>query len=403
MLTRFAAIAFVAGWLPYPEGRLVISDVRLYSVWSIMLSQGLFPVGDDMWQYPPAAGVVFALPRLIGPTPVAGFFILALLADLAVMAALLLTARSRGTTLAGPWLWAVAALVVGPVLVARFDVFPTLFAVLTLLLVTRPRLSGIAAGAGALLKVWPALLLVALPRRVLLRGGTAFVATVAAGWLLLSLWASGGVSFLSEQGERGLQLESVGGLPYLIANTLGIRVAYAFRYGSQEIDMAGAREIGLLITVVGLLLMAAVLVARLLGRLEHVPPADVALAVVLVSVATSRVFSPQYAVWLLGIAAVALLDRATAMRPVVALLVPMALVAQVIYPWGYGSLMGGGVLSVTLQTVRIGLLVTATFLALRVVYRAARAGVPMADLDGADDAVDAPARESGAPAEVTPR
>jgi hypothetical protein len=49
-------------------------------------------------------------------------------------------------------------------------------------------------------------------------------------------------------------------------------------------------------------------------------PYDAALAAVLLFTATSRVISPQYLIWLIGLAAVCLTVRRTTQRPVAALL-----------------------------------------------------------------------------------
>jgi hypothetical protein len=54
-----------------------LPDVRLYATWTILLSDRQFPVGDAYWQYPPGAGVLFALSRYAGPDPVFGFIVLA--------------------------------------------------------------------------------------------------------------------------------------------------------------------------------------------------------------------------------------------------------------------------------------------------------------------------------------
>lgn len=371
VITRSIAVGQLAGWVPYPEGPLMMSDVRLYSVWSILLADGQFPVGDDMWQYPPAAGLIFAAARFAGPNPVIGFVVLSLIADALILTALLIAACKGKHGLLAPWVWVGAAVAIGPIMFARFDVFPTLFAVLVLLLVARPILSGLAAGVGILVKVWPGLMLIALPRRKLPIALAVTVATFVAGWWLVGQWASGAVSFLGEQGGRGLQVESVGALPYVIFNAFTHQMDYVFRFGSMEIDMLGSREAGLALTVLGLALIAGLALLRLLGRLEQVPPADVALAALLVSIATSRVFSPQYTVWIAGVAAVLMLDVRTKLRGCVWMLGIMAFITQVIYPWGYGSLIEGGWFSVFLQTLRIGLLLAATALSLGSVLKAA--------------------------------
>ena len=370
LVSRVLVLGWATDTLPYPDGDLLLNDVRLYAGWADGLVEGRFPVGDEMWQYPPGAGVLFALSRVVASDAMAGFLVLAVLADFAVLAALVWGGRGAGR-LQGAWAWVAAGLLVGPVFLARFDVFPTLATVLALLWVAHPVRAGVVAGVGTLLKVWPGVALLALPRRSLPRGVLAWLLTGALGWLAVAAWSDGGLSFVGEQRARGLQVESVAALPYNLAHAVGWVIATEYRFGAMEVDMAGASVLGMLVTLLGVAILIGLGAARLAGRLEDVPGADVVLAAVLVSVATSRVFSPQYAVWLAGVGAVALIDRRTRMRPVLALLAPMALVTQVIYPWGYGSLIGGGVLSVLLQTVRIGLLVTATVMALRAVVAGA--------------------------------
>jgi hypothetical protein len=350
-----------------------LPDVYLYGTWTILLNERQFPVGDAYWQYPPGAGVLFALSSFAGPDPVIGFVVLAVLADAAILTLLVLGARRLyrpqigSPSMWGPWAWVIGGLAIGPVMLARFDLFPTLFAVAALVLVTRPWLSGIAAGIGGLLKVWPVLILAALPRRHLWKGIVAVGVTAISGVLLIGLWAQGGVSFLGEQGERGLQIESVAAAPYVIAGAIGFPQHVVLRYGAFEIVMPGAITIGLAVTLLGLLVMAFIALMRILGRLERVAPGDVALALVLVAVATSRVFSPQYSVWIVGVAAAASLDPKSRLRRVTVLLIVMAGVTSVLFPWLYGSFLETQWFAVAFHVVRIALLLTCTLVALTVV------------------------------------
>lgn len=364
VISRTLLVLIVSDHTPYPEGGIVVNDVKLYAEWSNLLVTGRFPIGDDMWQYPPGAGGVFALAAVIGNNPVTGFLVLALLTDLAILVALLIAAHRRHLSLAAPWVWVAAGVLIGPVFIARFDLFPTLFAVLTLILVARPVWSGAAAALGTLLKVWPGLMLIALPRRSLPRGILGFAVTTVASLVAISLWAAGGVSFLGEQRARGLQIESVAAWPFLVANSLGFPVDTEFRYGSMELNVPITIPLGMAVTLLGFAIIGVLGVLRLMGRLEGVAPADIALATLLVSLVTSRVLSPQYSVWIAGVAAVTFLDRASRMRIVVLLLVPSVFVTQIIYPWAYGDLIGGVRWVVLLQSIRILLLVAATVLSL---------------------------------------
>lgn len=368
--SRALILGTLTGVVPYPDGPSVLNDVKLYSEWSSLLVSGRFPIGDDMWQYPPGAGIVFAIAALIGSNPVVAFALIALACDLATLAVLAIAGRRRRVGFDAAWAWVIGALLVGPVWLARFDVIPTLAAVVALVLIARPALSGAAAAAGALLKVWPGIMLIALPRRSLPRGILGFVVMGAAILAGVMLWASGGVSFLGEQGARGLQVESVGALPFMVWNVFA-DVPTEFRFGAMEVDLPVTIPLGLAITLTGFAVLGVLGVLRLLGRLETSAPADVALVALLVSIVTSRVLSPQYDVWIVGVAAVIFLDPRTRMRVVVWLLVPSILVTQVIYPFAYGSFLIGDWWAVLLQVVRIGLLLAATGTGLYVVLRQA--------------------------------
>ena len=371
--SRLLLIGTLTGAVPYPDGPSVINDVKLYAEWSSLLVTGRFPIGDDMWQYPPGAGIVFALAALLGSNPVAAFAGIALACDLATLAVLAIAGRRRRVGLNAAWAWVIGALLVGPVWLARFDVVPTLAAVVALVLIARPVWSGAAAAAGTLLKVWPGIMLIALPRRSLPKGILGFVAMSAAILIAVLLWSTGGVSFLGEQGARGLQVESVGALPFMVWNVF-TEVPTEFRFGAMEVDVAATIPLGLAITLAGFAVLGLLGVLRLLGRLESLGPADVALIALLVSVVTSRVLSPQYSVWIVGVAAVTFLDPESRMRRVVWLLVPSILVTQVIYPYGYGSFLTGEWWAVLLQVTRVGLLLAATAIGLAVILRQAFSG-----------------------------
>ena len=343
----------------------MLHDVEIYRGWSDILGSGTFPASDPTWQYPPGIAPLFVAMSWLPLDPRWAFALLILTADAALMASLLLAWRRRpGASALGPWIWAMAGVIIGPIMVVRFDVVPTLFAVLAVLLAARPWASGAAAGLGALTKVWPALMLLVLPRRSLTRGLAAFAAVGAVGLALFALLTTGSLSFLGNQQARGLQIESVGALPYLLWAALGGTVHADLEYGSIQVLMAGAPEVGLVISLAGALVLAGLLWARLAGRLEAAAPGDVALGVILVSLATSRVNSPQFNTWLVGLAAAAALTRSTRMRPVIIMVILMSVITQVVYPWSATQLSEGGPVIVAVQAMRILLLVAATVTAL---------------------------------------
>ncbi len=88
-------------------------------------------------------------------------------------------------------------------------------------------------------------------------------------------------------------------------------------------------------------------------------PYDAALTAVLLFTVTSRVISPQYMVWLLGLAAVCLTSRHTTQRPVAALILAATAVSSVVYPGLYGDVVDSTWTGCLLMLVRNGLLATA--------------------------------------------
>jgi hypothetical protein len=166
-VTRLLLLLFVFKVYVFP-GPDVTSDVSvIYQGWYEVLRTGTFPLDDVTWQYPPAAALAILSPALLpGLEYASAFFVLAFLADLAVLVLLLSAGRRRGRTLRGAWVWVAGVPLLGPTVYARYDVMVTAVAVAALLAGARhPRVMGALAAFGALLKVWPALLLLAARRR----------------------------------------------------------------------------------------------------------------------------------------------------------------------------------------------------------------------------------------------
>ncbi len=358
--TRLLLVAIILDWIPWAEQ---VNDLRIYDDWATgALAEGRFPT-DQMWQYPPLAAPILLLGSLL-PGQRLGFVLVFLVFDVAVMA--MVAARSRGPVGAsGRRLWALVPVVVGPLLLARFDVVPTALAVAALVMVGRPAASGALAALGALVKVWPALVVAGLPRRHLPRAVGGAVATSALALAVLGLVMDDPLSFLSGQRDRGLQIESVAALPYLVAGMLGSPVSVVYRFGAHEVEAPGAQVVAAACTLASVGLLALVAVRRLRGRLEHLPAADVALVAVLFSVVTSRVFSGQYFIWLLGLGALALTDPATRVRPTIRLLVAAGIATHLVYPWLYTALLDLSPLAVLVQAIRVALTVAAAASALR--------------------------------------
>lgn len=368
--TRLWLILIPFGYIPYLGGTMVINDVTLYTLWAETLRQGQFPIGDEMWQYPPLVGPMLALGSLIPPNPTLGLVLLMLAADVATFG-VLMRAVKRGGQIEAVWAWIAAGMLIGPVWLTRFDVVPALFAVLGLLALAKPVRAGMWFGIGALLKVWPVLLMVAVPRRDWVKAILGFAITAAAVLAILLATMDGAGSFATEQAARGLQIESVPAWLFLMGWHFGWPRHFEYRYGAMEVMSQGTEVVALIVTVIGFVALAALALWRLLGRLDSRVPADIALVAVLISMVTSRVLSPQYFIWVAGIAAVCLLSQETVMRPVIVTLMPIAALGQVLYPMHYNWLMSDDLGQLMLQTIRVILLLVATVWG---VWRLLRAG-----------------------------
>jgi hypothetical protein len=240
------------------------------------------------------------------------------------------------------------------------------------LLAARPVLAGASAALGFVVKVWPALMILSLPRSRSVKAWVAFVASTAVVLGLFATRFDGVLSFVGNQRSRGLQVEAVGALPFELYSLAGGRVSYGLEYGSYQVLMNGAEQIGTIISLLGLGLIALMAWWRFRGRLDVLPAGDVALTLVLISVATSRVYSPQYNVWLIGVCSVALLSPVTRMTRVAAILIATSLVTQLVYPWFPYDLTDGNIWIVAVQCLRIAGLCAATVLAVREMARAGR-------------------------------
>ncbi|MEU1040911.1 glycosyltransferase 87 family protein [Streptomyces sp. NPDC005551] len=362
-LTRLVLLLFVFKVFTFP-GPDVTSDVSvIYQGWYEVLRTGTFPLDDVTWQYPPAAALAVLSPALLpflDYTP--AFFVLALLADLLVFALLRYAGLRPGKSPRGAWMWVAGVALLGPTVYARYDVMVTAVAVAALLAgVRHPRTMGVLAGLGALLKVWPVLVLVGAAGGSAKRAWASAAVTVGGLALLCAVSMPGAFSFLAFQRGRGTEVESLGALVFHVARHFGWDGEVLLNYGSVE--FVGA-HVGL-VSGAALLLTAVafgwMLLWRLCARrfLAHTL-AEAAFVAGLMFTTTSRVISPQYMVWLVGLAAVCLCFRGTRMTRPAALVLAAALATVLEFPLWFSHVVASDALGIALLLARNGLLVAAT-------------------------------------------
>ncbi|WP_189317075.1 glycosyltransferase family 87 protein [Streptomyces brasiliensis] len=368
-LTRLVLLLLVFRVFVFP-GADVTSDVSvIYRGWYEVLRHGTFPLDDVTWQYPPAAALAILSPAVLpflGYT--SAFFVLACLADLVVLALLCRTGPRPGRSLRGAWVWVAGLPLLGTTAYARYDVMVTAVAVAALLAGARhPRLMGALAGFAAMVKVWPVLLLLGAVRR---RAWGAAAVTAAGVAALFALAMPGAFAFVTFQRDRGTEVESLGALVFHVARHFGWRGEVLLNYGSVEflgpyVDVVSAAALALTGVAFGWLLLWRL---RAVHRAPHTI-ADAVFTAVLMFTVTSRVISPQYLVWLLGLAAVCLCFRAGRMGVPALLLLAACFVTVLEFPLGFSHVVVSDGYGIGLLLLRNGLLVAATVTAARALWR----------------------------------
>lgn len=317
ILTRALMVVQVGFWTDAGPN---YQDAEFYVEWAEMLASGQMPVGES-WQYPPGAAFLMLIPRLgsvFGAAYQPSFVVLMLLVDLAGLLVVSMLARRSGRS-TGVWIWLLAVPLLQAIPLTRFDLVPTVLTMAALVVIhRRTTWFGALVGAGAAIKIWPVVALFGeWDRRRLLRATVAAVAAVALCFLVAGVLFGNQSAFFDNQDVRGLQKESVAGVPwYLQWSVTGREPAFAEVNGTAEFDSGTADAISVALKWLGLLvLLVAALwwVAReraiRRGRTDLADAAvsrDFVFTLVLLQLVVSRVLSLQFMIWVIGLAAVVL-------------------------------------------------------------------------------------------------
>jgi hypothetical protein len=359
-----AAVAiglFLGSWALLHQGTLgkgQITDTGVYSRYGDAVAAGKVPYRDFRLEYPPGALPVFVLPSLGHEGDRAAYDrwfdrLMALCGCIALVGvALVLRALGAGAlrTAAALLLVAVSPLLLGSVVLSRFDFWPAALAVLALAALLHERLELAALGLGAAIaaKLWPVVLAPLViahvwrtrgPRAAAMWTAT-LIAVDAAVFLPFAVLAPDGLrASFHAQIARPLQLESLGSAVLIaLHHAAGIHVHVVSTFGSQNITGTGARAAEVATTLAGVvgLLVVWYLYARERASGERL--VTYAAAAVAVLLAFGKVFSPQFAVWL-----VPLVPLVRARRGVAAggLLAAVLVLTQLWFPRHYWSLANG--------------------------------------------------------------
>jgi uncharacterized membrane protein len=367
------AVLLVMLLLPTVGRTRMLHDVRLYERWGNGIADwSSVPFRDFGWEYPPGAALVVTPPAFFGSAYEPVFVAMMLLADLALVLALVRLGRVLGSQ-AGAYAWVFSTLLLGPLLYTRYDVVSALLAVLAVLALAAgaPLAAGLALGGGVATKLWPALLVVVLPfvrtwRRVVAALAATLAVTVLA--VLAAGGAAHGQSTFTRHADRGLQVEAVVATPLVVAQRLGAAVDIAFYPSSGSWDLTGT-GVDAALRLSSLLGLAALVgIGFLVWRARRAPEAwlDVAATALLLLAVTGKVFSPQYLIWVFALLAAALCRPGSPLRTPAVLVAVAAAFGQVVYPVYYLDLvLGGGSVVVACLVARNALVLAAAVLAYR--------------------------------------
>lgn len=322
-------VTSIATWLKRFE--LHEGDLHLYYKYSLNVLQGQMPYRDFPLEYPPLALLPMVLPQLANlGFGFHGYIILFLLQNILIttlIALLLLRVtsyyqlRQRSSKVLRVYI--LLAVLSAPFLMWRFDLFPALLTLLALLFVIleQPAIAGVWLGLGITAKLYPVVLLPIFSAyylasrkyrdlQWLLLGSIG--ATVVALLPFALIAKSEIFSFLRYHQQRGLQIESLWAGIVSLAHVFGLtKASVVINYGAFHLESPLANSIVKWLPLISILSFLGVIAFCLRSfRREYLMRGKITaeslvtyiVALLLTFIATSKVFSPQYLIWLLPFA-----------------------------------------------------------------------------------------------------
>ena len=352
---------------------------------AIAVVNGAVPYRDFALEYPPLSLPVFVLPALLpfgGTTEASytiGFEVVMAGLGMGVVPLVVATVAHlggrRADVLVAAGAVAASPLVVGPLAISRYDLWPALLtaAAMVALLRDRDRLGFAVLGLGVLAKVYPGFLVPVCLAWVWRRAGGReaaiclglLAAVVAAGLLpFVAVAPAAALDPFTRSIARPLQIESLGASVLIALHDLAGLPLERTTYEFESYNLRGAlpsaaatlQTLALGILVLGIWLEA------FRGRMTAGRFVVACAAVLCGFVALGKVLSPQYVLWLLP--AIAVLAPVRGYWPLTGLIVVM-LLTSAYYPSGYVGYIAEFNLGTTITVLarNVGLVVLAGSLA----------------------------------------
>ena len=308
------AVAITVAWQLLGEA---VTDIPLYRTYGECMAGGLVPYRDFAFEYPPGALPFLVLPALVTDSLEA--YRAVFVAELAVVGALAVLAfdwalrnlgRRGRDRLVVLGVVAVVPVLLGGVILTRFDLVPAALVALAagLMATGRLRSAAFVVGVGIAVKLYPVvlvpLLAIAAWRRKGRREAVVVVALVVAPAVavylpFLILGADGVLDSFGRQLGRPLQIESLGaGVLLALHHAAGMPLEWSSGSGSQNLTGTTAGAVAVLQGIAQIAALALVWVGFARGPASTERLLRFAAAALVAFVALSKVLSPQYLVWL---------------------------------------------------------------------------------------------------------
>jgi hypothetical protein len=309
------------GLLHLPWYRIWLrGDIIFYENWGTWSANHLVPYRDFTFDYPPGALPVMTVPLYVRSKVGSHglyetWFHIEMLACAAIvllaMAWTLVRLGASDRRLAGALMFAaVSPFALGPVSIARYDLFPACLASIGLAAVVagRRRLGMAAVAVGAAAKIYPVVLLPILLVEAWRRRGAREVAVLLAIFAVvvvatfapfLALAPHGLWQSFHGQASRPLQIESAGAALMLVAHQVaGTDVNIVKSHGSDNLSGSLPDVLGGLSSVAVVVSLALVWLLYARGPTTNERLVAASAAAVVAYIVFNKVFSPQYLIWL---------------------------------------------------------------------------------------------------------
>ena len=349
------------------------NDVNLYGYWvdQVNLNHGLLGV-NQAWVYPFPALAPMAIANLFGATTgvLTGWIILVCLLHLVALSAVVDWGRANASAYKAAGFYLLFLVILGPVAIGRIDAVAAFFAILGVVQIrrNRPRMAMAVFTMGAWIKIWPVAAAIAVfsatksKTRLILAAFATTASILAVGVLL------GGnekvLSFVSMQGARGLQVESVFATFWVWAakfGALGAGIYFDNQLVTNQVSGAFSNEIAWLL---GLVMPGALAITIFLGIRAYRAGAEAKhlfvatfLTATLDLIVFNKVGSPQFELWLAVPLMAGILFGLPNWRVPVIIGSAIALLTNLLYPIFYMDLMALGWLGIAILTARNALLI----------------------------------------------